>query len=399
MRRLISSRPVRLALLAALVAGAAAGLVLAARRRRAATPVRPSRLTTSPSQGESGDAEDRHGPEPLLGWATEEDLKRYRRPEGGAPVFRLLRGLPPVRGLVPPRGTRARRWTAAVVVSLGLLALGGQLLENAVFGPDTRTSYEDGYTEQCPGEGCGPGQGDAFLFAEPGCMDECGVAVPADSGGGVENPADPEGGEPATAEPETSPDPRCVLHPAPRGRPSVRPVSRRVSAGVNRQWRRIERWLRAHAPRTYASLNGPATPRLVARAEARIGTRLPDSLRASLLRHDGSRGGASIRLPPFHLMMSTSQMVSAWPEACGVGGIPVAFADDSDISDDSGDYLVTDAATGGVGEASPDLPYYEADWSSYYALLKATADALSRAAEVDGFRPVVRGGALDWTSA
>ncbi|WP_405084515.1 hypothetical protein [Microbispora sp. NBC_01389] len=392
MRRLISSRPVRLALLAALVAGAAAGLVLAVRRRRPAAPVRPS--GAAKPGGESGDTEDRRGPEPVLGRATEEDLERYRRPEGGAPVFRLLRGLPPVRGLVPPRGTRARRWTAAAVVSLGLLVLGGQLLESAVFGPDAWTSYgwtsdEGGHTEQCPADACEPGQGDALLFGEPGCTDECGAPGAAYA----------EDGEPATAEPETSPDPRCVLHPAPRGRPSVRPVSRRVSAGVNRQWRRIERWLRAHAPRTYASLNGPATPRLVARAEARIGTRLPDSLRASLLRHDGSRGGASFRLPPFHLMMSTSQMVSAWPEACGVGGIPVAFADDSDISDDSGDYLVTDAATGGVGEASPDLPYYEADWSSYYALLKATADALSRAAEVDGFRPVVRGGALDWTSA
>lgn len=377
-RRLISSRPVRLALLAALVAGAAAGLVLAARRRRAATPVGPSRATTSPSQGESGDAEARRGPEPVLGWATEEDLERYRRPEGGAPVARLLGGLPPIKGIVPPRGTRARRWTAAAVVSIGLLALGAQVLESAVFTLDAWTSYEP-----CPADACEPGQGDAFLFDEPGCTDECGVADPGYA----------EDEEPATAEPETSPGPQCVLHPAPPGTPVVRPVSRRVTAGVNRQWRRIERWLRAHAPRTYASLNGPAAPRLVARAEERLGTRLPDSLRASLLRHDGSRGGASFRFPTSDLMMSTREMVSAWPEACGMGGVPVARAVDF------GGYLVTDAATGGVGAASPELPYYQAGWSSYYALLRATADALTRDAAVDGFRPAVRRGALDWTSA
>ncbi|MEU8194783.1 hypothetical protein AB0C10_13490 [Microbispora amethystogenes] len=387
MRRLISSRPVRLALLAALVAGAAAGLVLAARRRRATAPVRPSQAVKT--GGGSGDAEDRRGPEPVLGRAAEEDLERYRRPEGGAPVFRLLGGLPPVRGLVPPRGTRTRRWTTAAVVSLSVLALGGQLLESAVFGPDAWTSYgwtssEDGFADSCTDDACEPGQGDAFLFAEPGCTDECGVEVPAYA----------EGGDPMTAEPETSPDPRCVLHPARRGTAAVRPVSRRVTSGVNRQWRRIERWLKAHAPRTYASLNGPAAPRLVARAEARIGTRLPDSLRASLLRHDGSHGGASFRLPPYFLMMGTRETVAAWPEACGMGGgVPVAYADDF------GDYLVTDAATGGVGEASPEQSYYQADWSSYYALLKATADALTRGATADGFRPVVHGGVLDWTSA
>ncbi|KAA9379766.1 hypothetical protein F5972_08980 [Microbispora cellulosiformans] len=390
MRRLISSRPVRLALLAALVAGAAAGLVLAARRRRAAAPVRPS--GAAEPEGGSGDAEDRRGPEPVLGWAAEEDLERYRRPEGGAPVFRLLGGLPPVRGLVPPRGTRARRWTAAAVVSLGLLALGGQVLENAVFGPDAWTSYEP-----CPADACEPGQGDAFLsagFVDDGACPAAGCEAPGAVYAEDGEPVTADGGDPMTAEPETSPDPRCVLHPARRGTPAVRPVSRRVTSGVNRQWRRIERWLKAHAPRTYASLNGPAAPRLVARAEARIGTRLPDSLRASLLRHDGSHGGASFRLPPYFLMMGTRETVAAWPEACGMGGgVPVAYADDF------GDYLVTDAATGGVGEASPEQSYYQADCSSYYALLKATADALTRGATADGFRPVVHGGVLDWTSA
>ncbi|WP_182878154.1 hypothetical protein [Microbispora sp. H10670] len=388
MRRLISSRPVRLALLAALVAGAAAGLVLAARRRRAATPVGPSRATTSPSQGESGDAEARRGPEPVLGWATEEDLERYRRPEGGAPVARLLGGLPPIKGIVPPRGTRARRWTAAAVVSIGLLALGAQVLESAVFTPDAWTSYGGAayagdYSEPCPADACWLGWETASLYDKSCAAAGCGVADPGYA----------EDGEPVTAEPETSPGPQCVLHPAPPGTPVVRPVSRRVTAGVNRQWRRIERWLRAHAPRTYASLNGPAAPRLVARAEERLGTRLPDSLRASLLRHDGSRGGASFRFPTSDLMMSTREMVSAWPEACGMGGVPVARAVDF------GGYLVTDAATGGVGAASPELPYYQAGWSSYYALLRATADALTRDAASGGFRPVVRRGVLDWTSA
>ncbi len=352
-RRLITSRPVRLALAVALVAGVAAGLVVA-RRRRAAVPA-PAAPRPAPPQ-DAGDPAGR-GPEPVLGWPTSEDLERYDRPEAGAPIARLLDGLPRIER---PRGRKAQRMTAALV-ALGLLALGAQMLDNAVFGPEPgpssgRAAYVGGYAEPAP-------------------------AVPS---------ADPVTDEPV-AQPPPSRDPACALRKTGSTTPAARPVSRRVTAAVNRQWRRIERWLKAHAPRTYASLNGPAGRRLVATAEARLGTRVPDSLRASLLRHNGARGPAAFRFSSNYAIMGARGLVSSWPDACEMGG-GVPFAYDSDF----GGYLVTNSATGGVGSADWELPYFEDEWSSYYALLKATADALAEGGPVGGSVPVVREGVLEW---
>ncbi|MEU6409547.1 hypothetical protein [Microbispora sp. NPDC046933] len=390
MRRLIVSRPVRLALAVALVAGVAAGLVVAARRRRAVVPA-PAAPSPAPSAPlgpapprDAGDPAGR-GPEPVLGWPTAEDLERYDRPEGGAPIARLLGGLPRIER---PRGTKARRWTAALV-ALGLLALGAQMLDNAVFRPEPGasfgwTAYAGDHAEPCLAAGC-PLAGNRV---PSGRSDE---SCPASGCGVVRDPApsaDPVADVPVG--PPPSRDPTCAVRKK-AATPVVRPISRRVTAAVNRQWRRIEKWLKAHAPRTYASLNGPAGPRLVAKAEARLGTRIPDSLRASLLRHDGARGPAAFRLPPYHTIMGARGLVSSWPEACEMGGgIPFAY------SSDFGDYLVTNSATGGVGSADWELPYFEDEWSSYYALLKATADALAGDRPVDGSVPVVREGVLEW---
>ncbi|WP_169978749.1 hypothetical protein [Microbispora sp. H10836] len=382
MRRLIVSRPVRLALAVALVAGVAAGLVVAARRRRAAAPVPPG-----PRPAARRDAADPagSGPEPVLGWPTSDDLERYDRPEGGAPIARLLAGLPRIGR---PRGTKARRWTAALV-ALGLLALGAQMLDNAVFGPEPGpsfgwTAYAGDDVEPCLADGCPvagnhmpPGIGPC---PAPGCDV---VRDPAPSAGPVAD-------VPAVG-PPPSRDPACALGRTGSTTPVVRPISRRVTAAVNRQWRRIEKWLRAHAPKTYASLNKPAGPRLVAKAEARLGRPIPDSLRASLLRHDGARGMAAFRFPTSHAIMGARGLVASWPEACEMGeGIPLAY------DPDFGDYLVTNSATGGVGFADPESPYFEDEWSSYYALLKTTADALAGGHPVDGSVPVVREGALEW---
>ncbi|MEU7936791.1 hypothetical protein [Microbispora bryophytorum] len=352
-----------MALVVALVAGAAAGLLVAARRRRAA-PQAPAAPHAAPPAsrhpappGDAGDLAGR-GPEPLLGWPTSEDLERYDRPEGGAPIARLLDGLPRIER---PRGRKARRWTAALA-ALGLLVLASQLLENAVFRPQAGTaSGRAAY---------------AGAYAEPA------TAVPS---------ADPVTGVPAAQPPLPSRDPACALRKTGSTAPAVRPVSRRVTAAVNRQWRRMERWLKAHAPRTYASLNGPAGHVLLAKAEARLGRRIPDSLRASLLRHDGARGPAAFRFSSSYEIMGARGLVSSWPEACGLGG-GIPFAYDSDF----GDYLVTNSATGGVGSADWEMPYAEDEWSSYYALLKSTADALAEGGPVGGWVPVVREGVLEW---
>ncbi|TQS30859.1 hypothetical protein [Microbispora sp. KK1-11] len=358
MRRLIASRPVRLALAVALVAGVAAGLVVVARRRRAAVPAAPAPQAPRPAPPQDAGYPARRGPEPVLGWPTSEDLERYDRPEAGAPIARLLDGLPRIER---PRGRKARRWTAALV-ALGLLVLTSQLLETAVFRPAAgtpsgRAAYAGGYAEPVP-------------------------AVPS---------PDPVADVPVAQPPPPSPDPACALRRTGSTTPAVRPISRPVTAAVNRQWRRIERWLKAHAPKTYASLNKPAGARLVAKAEARIGRPVPDSLRASLLRHNGARGTAAFQLPRKHAIMGARGLVSSWPEVCQMGGgIPFAYSSDYD------DYLVTNSATGGVGSADGDLPYFEDEWSSYYALLKATADALAEGGPVGGSVPVVGEGVLEW---
>ncbi|MBB2745948.1 UNVERIFIED_ORG: hypothetical protein FHR35_005811 [Microbispora rosea subsp. rosea] len=382
MRRLITSRPVRLALAVALVAGVAAGLVVVARRRRAAVPV-PAAPRPAPPR-DAGDPAGR-GPEPVLGWPTSEDLERYDRPEAGAPIARLLDGLPRIER---PRGRKARRWTA-VLVALGLLMLTSQLLETAVFRPEPGpssgwTAYAGGDVEPCLAAGCqvaGSSAPSDQSCPAPGC-----AAVPdsAPSAGPAGEEATPQG-------PAPSPAPTCAVRKK-AAAPVIRPVSRRVTAAVNRQWRRIERWLKARAPRTYASLNGPAGRRLVATAEARLGTRVPDSLRASLLRHNGARGLAAFRFSSNYTIMGARGLVSSWPDACEMGGGGIPFAYDSDL----GGYLVTNSATGGVGSADWELPYLEDGWSSYYALLKATADALAEGGPVGGSVPVVREGVLEW---
>ncbi|MEV7802667.1 SMI1/KNR4 family protein [Microbispora sp. NPDC088329] len=369
MRRLIISRPVRLALAVALAAGVAAGLVIAVRRRRVAVPV-PS-APRADRRRETVPEPAGRGPEPVLGWPTAEDLERYDRPEGGAPIARLLAGLP--RG-ERPRGIVPRRWVVAAA-ALGLLAIGAQILDDSVFGPAPEASF--GWTVYV-GDSAGP-----CLAA--GCPVAPDSAPSADPAG-----ADSGGAGAAPPEPAPSSAPACEVRKA-STTPVVRPISRRVTTAVNRQWRRIERWLKTHAPRTYASLNGPASPRLVAKAEARLGTPIPDSLRASLLRHNGARGSAAFQLPPYHAIMGARGIVSSWPEACEMGGgIPFAY------SSDFGDYLVTNSATGGVGSADWETPYFEDEWSSYHALLKATADALAEGGPVGGSVPVVREGVLEW---
>lgn len=216
-------------------------------------------------------------------------------------------------------------------------------------------------------------------------------------------------------------------------RGTVRPIDHRVTAAVNRQWRRIERWLSANAPATLARLNGPASPRLIARAEARLGTRIPDSLRASMLRHDGARGGLGFRFPPSFRLLTVRQAVAAGRAtggaACDGGWVPFAVGEDGRhllAGSRTGEVAWrTDAANAGVPDAqSPDAhgsnaagpdagasdgeaagavgpapsgPGVAVAWPSYYGLLKATADALVSGTLVDGARPEVTRGALEWT--
>jgi hypothetical protein len=144
----------------------------------------------------------------------------------------------------------------------------------------------------------------------------------------------------------------------------VRTVDPLVRQAVNRQWRRIERWLRANAPRTYAALGAPGRTRTVAIAEAQIGMAFPEDLHASLLRHNGGLGFLGIR-----------QIRDTWRRACAQGqnlAIPVM------------------ARGAVVHRLDP------ADQGAHLRLLRSYASALEASEPVGGLRPVVRRGLLEW---
>ncbi|MEV1177211.1 SMI1/KNR4 family protein [Nonomuraea sp. NPDC049784] len=180
----------------------------------------------------------------------------------------------------------------------------------------------------------------------------------------------------------------CML----RGQVTVRPISPRVRAAVNRQWRRIERWLKAHAPKTYATLGAPGKARTIAVAEAQTGLEFPDDLRASLLRHNGMSGPLETRFTfggdDVH---GVREIRDLWRRDCAAGGggpigrlIPV------------GSLTEVDADTRHV-----EVPMMESDplWPSYHAMLRDVAAALERGRPVHGVRPTVERGLLRWSDA
>ncbi|WP_157099342.1 SMI1/KNR4 family protein [Microbispora sp. ATCC PTA-5024] len=402
MRRLIDSRPVRLALAAVIVAGAVTGLVVLARRRRVrrVRRVPPLAVAFGDLGGAPGrEAADRGGPEPILGRPTEEDLRRYDRPEGGAPIARLAAaGVP--RSFRAALGGRGR--VIAALAVLGLMFAASEALEAVTFPPD-RASAVWGFGNDgdagLPPSPCPPGlcedpvagKGIAHVqVVEPGdppygAGQDGGLTVTTqDSSYG--DPASP-GGDPLPARTADPAAPsRCAPGDGPPGRAAPRPVSRRVTDAVNRQWRRVERWLTAHAPAT--RLGRPASPRLVARAEQRLGVRLPGSLRASLLRHDGG----DLPLPPSYRLLSARGIVAVWRATCpaGPGLVPVG------TSAEPPGHLMIEPVSGAVAPAPGATPA-TASWTSYYAMLKAVADALETGRPLGGRTPVVSHGRLRWS--
>ncbi|MFE3448116.1 SMI1/KNR4 family protein [Nonomuraea sp. NPDC059194] len=197
----------------------------------------------------------------------------------------------------------------------------------------------------------------------------------------------------------TTDDASC--HPE-RRPPAVRPVDPRVKRLVERQWRRIEGWLAANAPRSHSSLGRPARASTIALAESQMGLRFPDDLRASLLRHNG---GLSL---PSHHTTGIREIRDTWRSLC-----------ESDDFDDGGDprgeswdgqmiplgpvglggYLVLDSERGDLGRIlKAESMYFGGEpWArSFHALLKHTADALESGGVVDGHRPTVISGELVW---
>ncbi|MEV4168960.1 SMI1/KNR4 family protein [Nonomuraea sp. NPDC049709] len=212
-----------------------------------------------------------------------------------------------------------------------------------------------------------------------------------------------------TPPPSEIPDPSCS--PAPRP-VTVRPIDPRVKRAVDRQWRRVERWLKANAPRTYRTLAGPGKARTIAVAESQMGVDFPDDLRASLLRHNGSRGERAFGFgswPDGAVNLSTRRIRDSWRALCSWertdrgpdptveywNGRMIPFLYYPGRSSDVMAYAVVDSVGGAVGwddsssGMAPRMP-------SYYALMRAVADALEHGTPVEGRRPVVERGVLRW---
>ncbi|MFI6731634.1 hypothetical protein ACIBI9_01790 [Nonomuraea sp. NPDC050451] len=199
---------------------------------------------------------------------------------------------------------------------------------------------------------------------------------------------------PTAAGPASTPPPgipaACMLS----GRTAVRPISPRVRAAVDRQWRRIERWLREHAPRTYASLGAPGRAGTIALAEAQTGLEFPDDLRASLLRHNGMSGPPAARFGfGGEQVLGVRGIRDQWRESCAAR---VGRGDPIGRLIRVGTLIEVDADTGHV-VASMVGP--EPIWPSYHAMLRDMADALEKGRPVFGARATVKGGLLRWSDA
>ncbi|MEU0565127.1 SMI1/KNR4 family protein [Nonomuraea sp. NPDC005983] len=406
MRRLITSRGVWLALGAAIAAAAIVALVRSRRRPTGGRPVRQDEAAASyPAETESGPG-SRWPPVPILGTPTAEDLKRYDSKPSvvDRPTFaRIFSAGEPGEPLDEAARRRLTRWGMAGLTLL-LLAVGTQTLESAVFSKETgvevfaETSTE--YADAVQDEPCA-----ACLFA----------AIDTDSAPDSDHVPQPsEGGE--TQEPvpadESSPDADCRPKTAD---PRVRTLNAKVTRAVDRQWQRIEAWLKTNAPRSYRTLGKPGKAETIAAAEAQMGVRFPDDLRASLLRHDGAVMMKDTWGFGFlgHENLSVLRIRDTWRSLCEIdaedeGG--VEFSDprtewwDGRMlpigANGMGDHLVIDSVKRDVGytdhEGSMSFTPGGGRIRSYYALLKATADAMENGGSVGYWKPQAVAGELDW---
>lgn len=292
------------------------------------------------------------------------------------------------------------RWGVAGL-ALVLLAGGAQVLESAVFSKETggEASVVSPSAElyDVPCADVLPDISDACSFAEIETLE-----VPDSSG---EAPWQVPGYE-------SVPDADCRPENA---APRERKLNTKVARAVDRQWRRVEAWLKTNAPRTYRTLGKPGEPEAIAAAEAEMGSLFPDDLRASLLRHDGVVHLNDIEAFGFlgNSNASVREIRDTWRRLClvegeddGTQGFPDPRSEWWDGrmlpfgSDGLGDHLVVDSVKRDVGvtdhEGSMSFTPGGVRIRSYYALLKATADALEDGGSIGYWKPQAVAGELRW---
>ncbi len=346
-------------------------------------------------------------PAPILGTPTAEDLQRYATepPFFDRPAFtRFFERGEPREPLDAATRRRLARWGMAGL-ALVLLAGGTQVLESAVFSKETAVeehhwemawhpyAFQDGPCTQ-DGVSCLVGETEQVTVPDA-------VHFPEPTGDGEPQEPVPAG--------ESRPDADC--RPG-RAEPRVRKLDAKVTRAVDRQWRRIEAWLKTNAPRSHRTLGKPGSAATIAVAEAQMGLRFPDDLRASLLRHDGAVMAQDAWGFGFlgNANLSVREIRDTWRKLCGIDGDDQAPPDprtewwDGRMvpfgSDGSGNHLVIDSVRRDVGgtdhEGSMSFTPGDERIRSYHALLKATADAMESGGSIGYWKPREVGGELDW---
>ncbi|MFG1962956.1 SMI1/KNR4 family protein [Nonomuraea sp. NPDC049028] len=391
MRRLITSRGLWLALLAAI---AAATIVVIARSRR--RPVQREEVASDISSIPVRRENAQWPPAPILGTPTAEDLQRYGAEKPSLfdrPEFtKFFERGEPREPLDDATRRRLTRWAVAGLAIL-MLALGTQVLESAVFSEPSSDVRWGPCLENTSDSGT------ACTFA--GNEEEYGPDADYVSQQSAES-----------EETQARPDADC----RPVGtEPRVRKIDAKVERAVDRQWQRIEDWLKTNAPRSYRTLGKNGDAKTIAAAEAYMGIRFPDDLRASLLRHDGA-----VYLKDtwaFGLLgnsySSVQEMRVTWRRLCDIDGEEESDGEFSDPrsewwdgrmipvgADGMGDHLVIDSARKDIGETdhegSMGFTPGGVRIRSFYALLKTTADAMEKGGSIGYWKPKVVDGELDW---
>ncbi|MFI9503538.1 SMI1/KNR4 family protein [Nocardia sp. NPDC052566] len=192
---------------------------------------------------------------------------------------------------------------------------------------------------------------------------------------------------------------------------------------MEESWRRIDSWLAAHAPRTFASLRPPAAQEAISAAAAELGVEFPADLVAYLRHHDGvspgergfvspEEGGFTFPgFEPYTLAQILSSGRSQQESWARYEGDPlmedfwhhdfVPFARDS-----SADGLFVDCrrgeSFGAVGRKREAETVSFGEWGSLAAFLEQVADSLEGGTEMTvglSYVPVVDDGMLLWEFA
>ncbi|MFE2539176.1 SMI1/KNR4 family protein [Actinacidiphila glaucinigra] len=182
-------------------------------------------------------------------------------------------------------------------------------------------------------------------------------------------------------------------------------------------WDRIDSWLGAHAPATYAMLNPPAPEEEIAAVQRRMGVTFPPDLVATLRRHDGAH--EDFLLPTHDRLLGTR----GCEERSGfLRGMLAEVLDADDEEDDDGAYwhhhfvqfasydITADGLTvdcrpgtsfGAVGRFFDESGTDFGHAPSLGAHLGDVANSLERGLPFQGGRtwPVVSDGALEWDAS